>query len=850
MNMLRSLYISRSKPSCVTRDMVDNRLRKGTEEEKIETLWHIIKEIAMGAEHQDILLTLSMVVPKAKDKRMIVMFYQYMESISMESAPGVLKDEVLMVCNMIRMHLSHPNEHIRSIAIRALGRIKCASLFDSLKEPFIENITYSNSFTRASALIALRSLMRDKETYLIFEEALVVVKMQLLRERDGVCLSEGYKTIEMVSPEMANELYISLRDTTHKGMQECFIRTAARIHELERIQEIVKADRVSKSVSFEGYIYLVRLGRTEEEVKEAVEALLEIADEYIDIESKTKIIREFKRAKRRGIYSFEGLALKTVRMISSTVARVSRETAEEIFEFVMEITRVIEAREVFFYLQQQLLEGEAKEESTLSLGGRVFFLSALRKMAISHKTTSSPLTKSALNMVGSLVPQVAMVALEYLETLFIIEEKDFIIDLIKQLEKIKYGKILRKTFSLISAYGSKESAKYSVSALSHAVDSENESILGSLRKNESSKIFPGVSISQFLMEMAKLAENDEELRKEIVMVSLKICAIGERSLALDQSSRVALIKCAEAVSNTPIKKNKKIQYITNEKKKEKSKFTLPIFSLVKDSSQDAKETKLASFIAKEDSLSLFKIKNIFQLSSLIDPLYIECKVVSNRTEILLDTLVVNQTDVLLENIELDLITSTNIKVLNIPSIETLRPHSAHSFTLSLLLLEADTGYIGGVITAGQMGRDDFFMQNLQEISFALSEMLVKRSIEKEHFKEQWPLLLWENFYTINVPNPTLHLPQIMATVIEAINGTVIESRSYENNQIRKSTGDTPQILVQNIFTTTIKGTDLFINATLQHSPEGASISFRIRGQKCPLVKSLCQLVSKSIKHAL
>ncbi|KAI5186817.1 coatomer subunit beta [Nematocida homosporus] len=855
----RVLYISRDRQEPWSKETVKMLLSKGSDQDKVCALWQIVKEMAMGVDHQDLLLVLSMCVPNSKDKRLIVLFYQYMEGIEVETAEGNLKDEVLMVCNMMRVHLSHPNEHIRARVLRTLGRIGSPALFDSLKAPFVDNLSYSNPVARTAAYLALRMLLQNPETAYLFEDTLEKIKSTYLPgERDPICLAEGYRTLELANPEGALELYYSMRSTPHEGVKECFLQTAARIQDIDRIIEIAKESN-SRGVALEGGLGLISLCRESDRVQEAAEGLLDMATEYLDAESKIKIIRAFADAKRRGSCLFEGMAMKVARLLNSALARVNRAAATEVFEFVLDILGIVEARDLFTYLEQQFMEGTGKEtkEFTAGLSSRVFFLSALQRMLLTYRTTSSALSKAVVGLLGSSLPELALGAVEYLTSLMQIMGVSQLPDIIEQLGEIKYGKILRHVFCLVAKYADQNQALTAIKVLQESLGSGKESILGSIgQKQDLAKIFPGVSIARFLLELAGQSQisssTDKDLRQKIVTTALKVCALGQKSGSLDESSRVALLKTAETVAahaitlpstTTPIPAVVSTPVSTPVSNR-------PFFTLVKKQSRPEQASRLEEFIQKPESPSLFKIKNIFQMSSVIDPLYCECQVTCNRSEIILDTLFVNQTDVLLESLEMDIVTSSNIRLINSPVIGSLRPHTAHTFTITLLIEEADSGFIGGVITSGRIGRDDFFLQNLQEIRFNLADMLTQRQIDREEFKEKWALLLWENFYTITLAKYAHSLAEITNAVLASTQGTVVDTRAYEKGAIQSSDTSSPDILVKNIFATTIQGTDVYINALLYRTSEGAVASFRIRGQKCRAVKSFCQLISRQLKSLI
>lgn len=860
----RALYVSRDLHGTKTKDQLKAMLTRGTDENKASAIWQMIKETGMGISHDTLLLTLTMVVPNTKDKRLIMLFYLYLSNIEIEETEGSIRDEILMVCNMIRGHLSHPNEHVRACAIRAVGRFRSASIFDVLKTPFIENISYSNPTVRTAVYVALRGLLRSTELSPIFSDVIPTVKEQVLSERDPIAVAEGYKTLEIGDPEGVQVVYEKLKETAHDGLQECFLRSAERREDPERVLEIFRSTK-SRGIELEAAILLVKIGEDEKTVREAMDKLLERSAEYLDAESKWKIISACEKTYKKGRFSFDGMALQIGQMITPAVAKVDPELAQEIFKFVMEILAIVEARELFSYLLQSLIDTPVKEMRTVSdCRDKTFFINGLMELLKAYRLTSHSLVEYVTSHLSAGIPEIAMKSAEYLEcflTVFKEKTDEIILGVIEEMPTIQYGKILRRVFGLISAHATKSTAQTAVKKLFSSLESDETGLLPELKKpsaDTGSKIFPGVSIASFLLGLCRHANNftgqeQKEFAADIMAAALKTYAAGHKSGLLDESSKVALLRVANLLGTDRIGE---ITEITPESTKQKnmpqteiagSLKNRPSFSLVQEKGATYSETAVNKFIRKTPSVSLDKLKNVFQLTSAIDPLYCECQITTTRTEIILDILLVNQTDTLLEEIEFDIVSSPNIKMLSTLTLDKLRPHMLCTLEATLIMEESDTGFIGGVITAGKVGRENYFVQNLLEVVLNLSDMLQRKRISGDEFRKKWPTLLWENLYTISLSDSRITPNILLNSVVEEVNGTVVDTRTKEKGVIHSRDTAEPEIVVKNIYASTAQGTDIYINATVTKREGSVEGSFRIRGEKCGVVKSLCQLISKKMK---
>ncbi|KAI5134053.1 coatomer subunit beta [Nematocida ausubeli] len=866
----RALYVSRDLFEIKNKDNLKTVLTRGTDENKISVLWQIIKETAMGINHENLLLALTMAIPNTKNKRLITMFYLYLESVKIEDADGNIRDEILMICNMIRGHLAHPNEHVRARAIRTVGKFRSAAIFDVLKSPFIENISYSNPIVRSAVYVALRGLLESKELSGIFADAVPLLIEQVLKERDSVCLSEGYKTIESIDAEAAHSIYKKLKETAHEGLQECFLATAEREDNLQQIHEIFQSAS-TRLIEVQAAVTLVRVGDAEM-VKEGVEKLLDMSNEYLDVESKSKIIAACRRALKRGQFTFENMGMKIVRMITPAVAKIKIELARDIFQFTLDVLAIAEAKDLFAFLYHGLLDLPEKDLKEASTGqDRVFYMEALGELARRYKICTPELITLVTSMLSAGIPELALEAANFIDSLVSVTgaEKELAISaVIGSLSTIKYGKILRRAFSLISAHADGEKAHAAVCMVLQSLSSDEAGLLPQLKdaqKGNPSKIFPGVPIAAFLLDMAQKAQDlphskQQEMIADIMAAALKTYAIGHKTESIDESSKVALLRLASLLENgggvlakTKVQKQTGPGHLPGRVSEGNASgsacvqdvYSRPVFSLISEHSPVCKTSDVRRFTEEVTPLSLSKLKNVFQLTSAIDPLYCECKINTSRAEITLDILLVNQTDMLLESVEFDIVSSQNIKMASDIRLEKLRPHMVCTLEATLIMEESDTGYIGGVITAGKVGRENYFMQNLQEIRFNLSDMLEKKRIDADAFRERWPALVWENLYKITLSTDRLTPAHVVKTVTKAIRGTVIEAKMHEGGTLPGESS--PDILVQNIYTRTAQGTGIYLNAAVTSAEEKITATFRIRGSNARVVKSLCQLVSKEVK---
>lgn len=935
----RPLYLSRDNSRTVPEERLKSMLSKGTQKEKIEALWAAIKELSMGNSQPDLLLSLSMCVPATKDKRFISLFYQYLETVAVEDEEGNIKDEVLMVCNTIRGHLIHPNEYIRSKAIRSLARIRSPALFDSLREPFLSNLTSQNSISRAAIYSALRWLLRCQRTRPIFEEVLPMLRESIPGERDMLCMCEGYRTLEAVDEEgllqvynrMINEVLNRAVNTTNPTntnsatnptdipleVIKCLMGTAIRLSHREYLCEL--ANIAPKTLFLEASVWLLSSSLTREEAETRANSLMALAEEYLDAHSKRKIFDAVKGAQARGLISGASLGGPLLQMATPGLAQVSPGLTQEILSFCLPLLSSSEARAALKGVVKELVGAPGKEKGP----GQVHLLGLLKGLLVLHSVTDSSSVKAATGLLtgaGS-TPEAAMCALEYLEAHLDGLDKanrankkktdlsgitNQVIKLVAEsIPHIEHGKILRRALDALKKAPA-NCTKHIVDAVVDGVTSESGAASASKCGEEG--VFPGASIASLLLALGLQVRVEE--RAPVLAAALKVYAVAVRNNALDEASGVALLGVAARLALItpeplagPAEEKKEEKVLPNMEsslpdtesslpdkeitmtyslpKKEKSAITQEnlsslraVFPLVEAAPEEQEGSRVRTFLGHPQSLGVHELKNTFQMSSAVDPVYAECRVSVSHAEISLDLLLVNQMEKSLEEVELELVTSENIRVAAQPAaIPNMMARTAYTLRATLLMDDPGPGYIAGTISAGRIagGGSNYHRQHLQEIRFTLTQMLSPKYITKEEFKQKWPLLPWENYFKVsgilcgnyngyngyngcsdysNSP-PSVSVSALAKSWSTALNASVVDERLAEISHKNRTTHTTENehLLVQNLIAGTKQGKEIYVNAVLQRETNGSiSGAFRVRGEKCRLVQAYCRLIAEHLKR--
>lgn len=153
-------------------------------------------------------------------------------------------------------------------------------------------------------------------------------------------------------------------------------------------------------------------------------------------------------------------------------------------------------------------------------------------------------------------------------------------------------------------------------------------------------------------------------------------------------------------------------------------------------------------VTKEDFIS--KLQRVVQLSGFSDPVYAEAYVDVHQFDILLDVLVVNQTDETLQNLSIELATLGDLKLVERPSSYTLAPFSFQSIKATIKVSSTETGVIFGNIvyetaagsSSGSSTESHYVVLN--DIHVDIMDYISPSYVTETQFRSMWTGFEWEN----------------------------------------------------------------------------------------------------------
>ena len=235
-----------------------------------------------------------------------------------------------------------------------------------------------------------------------------------------------------------------------------------------------------------------------------------------------------------------------------------------------------------------------------------------------------------------------------------------------------------------------------------------------------------------------------------------------------------------------------------------------------------KDMELALGVGSNSSSDSKKIVSVLskvvQLTGFSDEIYAETYVTVSHSDIILDILLVNQTDETLQNVSIDLSCSGDLKVNEKPALLTLAPQGFAVTKAAIKVRSTDNGLVFGSLSYGVT---DVTTIVLSSIHIDICEYIRAGSSSDADFRSMWTTLEWEN--KINVPLiPGSQLGQVMEAILQGSHLQCL-TPAYGISE----TGD---YLAANMYAVTLFGEEILANICLERSTEGVTGHLRLRSK--------------------
>lgn len=163
-------------------DDLKKKLESGNLEAKAGALKRAISLQLSGEALPGLLMMVIRYVLPHEDTHLRKLGLYYLEIVDKHGPDGKMLPEMILVCNMIRNELVHPNEYTRGCALRFVCKIHDSEILEPLVPSIRLNLEHRHSFVRRNAVLAVHTIFQKFE--FLIPDAPEIVEQFLNEEGD------------------------------------------------------------------------------------------------------------------------------------------------------------------------------------------------------------------------------------------------------------------------------------------------------------------------------------------------------------------------------------------------------------------------------------------------------------------------------------------------------------------------------------------------------------------------------------------------------------------------------------------------------------------------------------------
>lgn len=236
-----------------------------------------------------------------------------------------------------------------------------------------------------------------------------------------------------------------------------------------------------------------------------------------------------------------------------------------------------------------------------------------------------------------------------------------------------------------------------------------------------------------------------------------------------------------------------------------------------------------------------RLNHVHQLSGFADPVYAEAYVTVHDYDIVLEILVINRTQSVLNNLQIELATMGDLKIVERPQTYTIGPGEQRTIKANIKVSSTETGHIFGTIVydsvvsedADADAKDDTtggkVVVNLNDIHLDIMDYICPASCSDAAFRSMWAEFEWENKVAVN-------------TNIADVNSFlhhVVENTNMKCMTPTSALGGDCNFLAANLYAKSIFGEDALVNVSIEKQDDGKIVGYiRIRSKTQGIALSL------------
>jgi len=204
------------------------------------------------------------------------------------------------------------------------------------------------------------------------------------------------------------------------------------------------------------------------------------------------------------------------------------------------------------------------------------------------------------------------------------------------------------------------------------------------------------------------------------------------------------------------------------------------------------------------SLLSSELSHVYQLSGFADPVYAEAFVTVRDYDISLEILVINRTPNTLSNLNVELSTMGDLKIVERPQSQNIGPLDQTTIRASIKVSSTETGHIFGTIVYEDAASKEKFYINLNDIHMDIMDYIRPANCTDEVFRSMWAEFEWEN--KVAITTSITELSEFLNHIVTSTNMQCLTP--FDNSQ-------QGTFLAANLYARSVFGEDALVNVSVE-----------------------------------
>lgn len=219
---------------------------------------------------------------------------------------------------------------------------------------------------------------------------------------------------------------------------------------------------------------------------------------------------------------------------------------------------------------------------------------------------------------------------------------------------------------------------------------------------------------------------------------------------------------------------------------------------------DGSDLARATGYADGGSLLSSELSHVYQLSGFADPVYAEAFVTVHDYDISLEILVINRTPNTLSNLNVELSTMGDMKIVERPQSQTIGPLDQSTIRASIKVSSTETGHIFGTIVYDDSSTQEKVYINLNDIHMDIMDYIRPATCTDEVFRSMWAEFEWEN--KVAIATSITELVEFLNHIVGSTNMRCLTPHD---------SSEKGSFLAANLYARSVFGEDALVNVSVE-----------------------------------